>query len=460
MIFTRSIRWRLQVWHALMLTAVIAGFGITAHRLASSDRLRGVDQELQSHITQLGIAVPPSTARETPRRPGSRPPPPPRGTGLMDQIETSGVHFAVWNSDGELQAASKNLPQGTTLPTRPKEGDSTTMRTLGDLRQVVHFNNSGRCFLVGRPIQKEITALRQLAWYLAAAGTGVLALGLLGGWWMASRAIAPIAAISDTAEKIATGDLSQRIPAATSDDELGKLASVLNSTFARLDAAFTQQARFTADAAHELRTPVTAVLMHAQNGLATSPLTDEQREAFDACARAAQRMKRLIDSLLELARLDAGQERMKHEPLDLADVASDCIDLVQALADARQITLEHHLDPATCHGDAMRLGQVVTNLLTNAIEHTRDRITITTQRQNGHALLIITDNGPGIPEEHLPHLFDRFYRAEASRTRSTDHSGLGLAISKAIVDAHGGTLEATNASEGGAVFAIRVSADC
>ena len=122
-------------------------------------------------------------------------------------------------------------------------------------------------------------------------------------------AFAPfVAVISDTGEKIATGNLSQRIPAATSEDELGKLASVLNSTFSRLDAAFAQQARFTADAAHDLRTPVTAVLMHAQNGLATTPLTDEQRESFGACQRAAQRMKRLIDSLLELARLDAGQE--------------------------------------------------------------------------------------------------------------------------------------------------------
>ncbi len=107
----------------------------------------------------------------------------------------------------------------------------------------------------------------------------------------------------------------------------------------------------------------------------------------------------------------------------------------------------------------MRLGQVVTNLLSNAIEHTRDRITITTQRQNGHALLIIADNGPGIPKEHLPHLFDRFYRAEASRTCGTDHNGLGLAISKAIVDAHGGTLEASNGSNSGAVFALQLSAE-
>ena len=457
MIFTRSIRWRIQAWHALLLTAVIAGFGITAHRLASSDRLRAVDQELQSHVSQLGIAVPPVTSREPPRRPGSRPPPPPpRGSGLLDQIEASGVHYAVWQADGVLQAASKNLPATTTLPPRPEQADISFIRTIGEVREVIYFNNSGRCFLVGRPIQKETAELRQLAWYLAAAGAGVLTLGLLGGWWMASRAIAPITTISDTAEKIATGDLSQRIPSATSDDELGKLASVLNSTFSRLDAAFTQQARFTADAAHELRTPVAAVLMHAQNGLATEALTDEQRESFEAGQRAAQRMKRLIDSLLELARLDAGQEPMKCEPLDLADVASDCIDLVEGLADGRNITLETRLETAPCSGDVGRIGQVVTNLLSNALEHTRDRIVITTRHETGHAILTVADNGPGIADEHLPHLFERFYRAESSR-QGSQHNGLGLAISKAIIDAHGGTIEVCSSiPEGGASFVLRL----
>lgn len=451
MTFTRSIRWRLQAWHALLLTAVIAGFGITAHRLASSDRLRAVDQELQAFVAQLSIAVPPSQGNESLRRGGERPPPP-RGTGMLDQIKAGGVHFAVWNSDGSPQVSSADLPK----PERGTEGDTMLMRTVDDMRQAVHFTGAGRCFLVGRSIANAQQELRQLAWYLAAAGAGVLALGLLGGWWLAARAIQPIQAISETAEKIATGDLSQRIPVAKSEDELGRLAGVLNSTFSRLDAAFTQQARFTADAAHELRTPVAAVLMHSQNGLATELLTDEQRESFDACQRAAQRMKRLIDSLLELSRLDAGQEPIKREPLDLAEVASDCIDLVEGLAEGRNITLETHLEMAPCSGDIGRIGQVVTNLLSNAIEHTRDRITITTQRQNGHAILTVTDNGPGIPTEHLPHLFDRFYRAEASRTRGSEHNGLGLAISKAIVDAHGGEIVIESQEAKGSKFIVRL----
>jgi two-component system OmpR family sensor kinase len=169
-------------------------------------------------------------------------------------------------------------------------------------------------------------------------------------------------------------------------------------------------------------------------------------------------MKRLIDSLLELARLDAGQELMKREPLDLANIASDCIDLVQTLADARNLKLELHLDPTPCLGDAQRLGQVVTNLLTNAIEHTKDRIIITTKREGDHVRLNVSDNGPGIAQEHLEHLFERFYRADAARSRGTEHNGLGLAISKTIVEAHGGRLEAMNYTEGGAVLTMTIVA--
>lgn len=442
MIFNRSIRWRLQIWHGLVLVAVVTGFGITAHRLVSIQKLREVDQELQAHVAQLGISFPPAQSREGASKPPTRP-----GASTAEQIIATGAYFIVWNADGSEQARSPNAPANL-----KKAPASAGEFTRGDDRVVVHFTGAGRCFLAGRPVKAELEKLRQLAWYLAAAGGGVLAIGLIGGGWMTSRAIRPIAIIGETAEKIATGDLSQRIPP-VSEDELGKLAAVLNSTFSRLDAAFTQQARFTADAAHELRTPVAAMLMHAQNGLASENLTDEQGEAFGACKRAAQRMKRLIDSLLELSRLDAGQEPMRHEPCDLADVAQDCLDLVQALAQARQIAIEAQLHSAPCLGDAERLGQVVINMLSNAIEHARDRIHITTRRENGHVTLTVSDNGPGIPAEHMPHVFERFYRVDSSR-QSSQHNGLGLAISKAIVDAHAGTLSAGTVSSGGARFEI------
>jgi len=313
MIF-RSIRWRIQMWYGALLVIVVAGFGITAHRLASADRLRQIDEALQADAAQLAVAVPPPPDERTPARPpANRPLPPPReGGGSLETLLPANHYFIVWRPDGREQIRSANAPPDLVPPASVAES-AHAARTRGTAREFYRFTGAGRCFLVGRSIAAELADLHRLAWYLAAAGGAVLAVGLIGGGWLAARAIQPISQISATAEKIAAGDLGQRIPSADADNELGRLAGVLNSTFSRLEAAFTQQARFTADAAHELRTPVTVMLTHAQNGLACEGLAEEPREAFEACQRAAQRMRSLLESLLELARLDAGQEAMRRE---------------------------------------------------------------------------------------------------------------------------------------------------
>jgi heavy metal sensor kinase len=277
------------------------------------------------------------------------------------------------------------------------------------------------------------------------------------GWWVSSRAIRPIRDISATAEKIAGGDLSQRIKSRGFASELQTLARVLNSTFSRLDAAFTQQAHFTADAAHELRTPVSVMLMHAQNGLACEGLTEEQRESFEACQRAAQRMRRLIESLLQLARLDAGEETLKHDRFDLAGTAQDCVALVQPLAEKRGVQIFQDIDAVAAMGDSDRVAQVITNLLTNAIEYNQlhGQVNVKLHRENGSTILTVTDTGHGITPADLPHVFERFYRADTSRS-STHSNGLGLAISKAIVEAQGGTLAADSPPGQGATFTMRL----
>src|SRR6185503_11200869 len=212
-----------------------------------------------------------------------------------------------------------------------------------------------------------------LAWWLVVAGGAVLVLGLAGGWWLATRAIRPIDDISATAVKIAGGDLSRRISAAETDDELGRLAGVLNSAFARLEAAFGQQARFTADASHELRTPVSVILTQTQTALGRERNAAEYRETIEACQRAAQRMRQLIESLLELARLDAGQEPIQRERFDLSRTVRECVELVRPLAVDRSVQIHCDLSPVECLGDANRLGQVVTNLLSNAVHFNHER---------------------------------------------------------------------------------------
>jgi signal transduction histidine kinase len=239
---------------------------------------------------------------------------------------------------------------------------------------------------------------------------------------------------------------------------LGRLAGVLNSTFARLEAAFAQQAQFTADASHDLRTPLAVIITEAQTALARERSAAEYRETLEGCLSTAQQMRRLTESLLELARFDAGQESMRREPFDLAQVARDCVELVRPLAARRGIKLDCELAAVQCQGDAERLSQVVTNLLTNAIQFNRDQgtIRVSLNANNSNAQLQVADTGEGIAAEDLPHIFERFYRADKSRSRAEGRNGLGLAICKAIVDAHGGSIGVTSQVGAGSTFTVKL----
>jgi len=266
----------------------------------------------------------------------------------------------------------------------------------------------------------------------------------------------PIENISAAAVKISAGDLSQRINVAEAESELGQLAAVLNSTFARLEAAFAQQQQFTADAAHELRTPVSVMLTQTQTALNRERSGAEYRETLEACQRASQRMRKLIESLLELARLDAGQETLKRLRFDLSQMANDCVELVRPLADERGVKILSELAPLEITGDSERLAQVVINLLTNAIQYNRSggEARLKLESPGNLAVLTVADTGPGIPIEDLPHVFERFYRGDKSR--SSGNTGLGLAISKAIVEAHGGTIEVLSKPGAGTTFTVRL----
>ena len=498
---TRTIRARFQLWLAFLLVCVLSGFGISLFQLQRVQQFKKIDEELELRVAALSGAL-----RGGPRfepgfrgEPGPRPapdsfkrgrdesattpdfpmgPPPfmPRGgerrmrfgprdfqvppqiASLFDETRTNDFYFAVWSFDNSVLKRSTNTPAGLQQPERTIGPLITRKETIGTDRRAFLYTEIGDCVLVGRSIEADLAAMRTFVWGLLAAGLAVLALGMGGGWRLVTHALSPIDDISAAAAKIAAGDLSQRINTAETDNELGRLAGVLNSTFSRLEAAFSQQGRFTADAAHELRTPVSVLLTHAQNGLASPGLTEEQREAFEACQRAGQRMRRLIESLLQLARLDAGQEDIKHEAFDLSCVAQECIEMVRPLAAERQVSILSELPPAECQGDAERIGQVIMNLLTNAIYFNKDggEIRVCTESGNGSVALSIADTGEGIPAEDLPHVFERFYRVDKSRSRRQGRTGLGLAICKAIVDAHGGTLTATSQVGGGSWFKVTI----
>ncbi|TAK94547.1 MAG: HAMP domain-containing protein [Verrucomicrobia bacterium] len=369
-------------------------------------------------------------------------------------------YFTVWSrNSGAVLRRSTNAPANVTQPLRPGRDTGVYLRTRGTVREAFHYTELGDCILAGRTIVTELAASSRFAGWLIAGGCAVLLLGLGGVWLLAGRALKPVEVISGAATRIAAGNLAERINVSETDDELGQLANTLNTTFARLETAFAQQKQFTADASHELRTPLAVMISEAQTTLARERTAADYRETVQACLDTAQQMRKLTESLLQLARFDAGQEKIRRDPLDLARVARDCVAQLHPLADARGVRINCELSPAETRGDADLLARVLTNLITNAIQHSRanGEIHLATRAHAGEASLTVADNGSGIAPEDLPHLFERFYRADKARARANGNSGLGLAICKAIVDAHGGSITAASRAGGGAEFAVRLS---
>lgn len=465
--FLNSIKWRLQLWYGFFLTLVLLAFGNTAYQLERDRQHRLIVDDFDRHFKMVvdTMQMPPPFPGRPPAEfiPENQPPPgrPPQGLHLslrteelMRQVGATGYYYVIWSPDGKELMCSTNTPPGVTMPAR-----AGTERMRGEFREFAAPVPAPRpefIVLVGRSIAAELKDLHLVALKLTALGGWILFVGLVVGWWIASRAIRPIDNISTAAAKISAGDLSQRINVAETESELGRLAGVLNSTFARLETAFAQQQQFTADAAHELRTPVSVVLTQTQTALNRERSPGEYREVLEACQRSAQRMRRLIESLLELARLDAGQESLKRLRFDFSKTIADSVELTRPLADERNVKILTDLVSAEITGDAERLALVITNLLINAIQYNRPdgEVRLKLEEQAGLAVLTVSDTGPGISAEDLPHVFERFYRGDKSRTDSNGNAGLGLAISKAIVEAHGGTISVSSQPGTGTTFTV------
>lgn len=492
--FFQSIGWRLQLWHGLLLGLVLAGFGFTAWDLRRTEQMRRIDGELEERIAVVVGALrrstgipnrpppdrqpldrqkrpPPEENRPPQKRPpaaerpavaNAAPPPEPRLFERELAVFQGGLgrqfYYVTWLADGKELLKSTNAPAGLARPER--QGPPRDSRSRGTLRERFHFTPTDECVLVGRDIGADLAEGRHFGWVLMGAGALVLLAGLAGGWWISQHALRPIAEISATAAKISTGDLAQRIHSADQSSELGELVNVLNETFARLQDSFARQARFTADASHELRTPVSVVLTQTQTALARERPAVEYRESLEACQRAAQRMRRLTDSLLTLARLEANPKPVEFGACDLAQIAKEACDLVRPLADAQGISVALESAPALCRGNAEQLGQVVTNLLSNAVSYNRPggSVRVRVLAEAPWVTLTVQDTGVGMAPEDLPHIFERFYRADKARSNAGGHCGLGLTIVKAIVEAHGGVIDVASERAQGSVFTVRLPA--
>ena len=484
----KSIKWRLQLWYGLILVAVLVGFGVTAYQLERGRQLHRIDDDLHRRFAGLTDAlhqahphgrgrplpgeVPPDEGPDGPPPRDHLPPNfslPPSVGSWFDTNQPNEFYFILYSRDGNKIASGGKLPDrqvsakpyGSMMAINrtpyPADLKPPPAWTADGFREIQNMTPGGEKIVVGCSLAPELHELDLAAVNLTAIGVLILLVGLAGGWWFVGRALSPISAISATAAKISAGDLSQRINTAEAESELGQLAAVLNSTFARLEAAFAQQKQFAADAAHELRTPVSIMLTQTQTALNRERDAAGYKQAVEACHRAAQRMRRLIESLLELTRFDAGQEALKRLKFDLAKTVTDSVEMVQTLADERRVKIIPEVRPLEMTGDPERMAQVVTNLLTNAIQFNKPEgeVRLKLYREGELAVLQISDTGKGIAPEDLPRVFERFYRADKSRT-GAGNSGLGLSICTAIVEAHGGTIEASSVRSAGSTFVVRL----
>jgi heavy metal sensor kinase len=306
------------------------------------------------------------------------------------------------------------------------------------------------------PVQ---TTLDRLFLRLALGLPLAIILMTAGGYWLIRRALAPVEQVTRAAERITQHNLNERLPVSNTGDELERLSVSLNRMIARLNDAFLNSKRFVADASHELRTPLT-ILRGELETMAEDPrLVLEWRERTASLLEETERLSRIVEQLFALSRLDAGEAQTEWAQFDLAELARSTAEQMNLLAEDKGISITcDAAQPVNVEGDRARLKQVVVNLLDNAIKYTPKRggIQMRIHAVNGHAVLEVEDNGMGIAQEALPHVFERFYRVDRTRSGESEGAGLGLSIVKSICTAHGAEVGVTSIPNVGTRFSVKL----
>ena len=369
-------------------------------------------------------------------------------------------YFAIFSADGELLRRSEfgDVPVAWTPTLRPLE-----FRNIDERREVLLRGPRSTLIVVGRNVEPELRGLAVARAQLVLISLAVLGLGSIGGWWLADNAIRPIQHISRTAEGINANNLAERIDTASMDREFQLLATTLNAMLARIESAYDMQCQFTADASHDLRTPLAILLSHCELALSRPRSPEEYQVAIGTCLSAAGRMKSLVDGLLLLARSDAGASEHQRSSVDLQELTAETTELFRPYAAEHGVELQQVGQRATCSADRQALSQVIANLLDNAIVYSGQGgvVTLRTSCTSESVCLQVQDTGPGIPENAIPRIFDRFFRVDDARMRRDESSGysgsgLGLSICKSIVEAHGGTLNVRSELTKGSLFEVRL----
>jgi two-component system heavy metal sensor histidine kinase CusS len=447
-----NIRWRLTLWNALALAVVLAFFAALVYALLRRALYEQTESLLAAAFAQLQSD--PLVADDTDARLDH----------WADEFkEHQNLLCVIYRPDGSVQARTPGLADESVPPLPPDAGgriyDEQVPGVGRHRASARHMRLGGREFVVLllAPLGAVDHELAEVRAILLTAGPAALLLAAAFGYWLARKSLAPVDRLRRAADAITAEDLGRRLPVLNPDDEFGRLTRTINAMIARLERSFAEVRRFTADASHELRTPLTVLRSEVEVALGKPLPPADQQELLGTVLEELGRMSRLTDQLLTLSRRDAGVEQFEAVPHDLASLAGGVVEALRPLAEAKGVRLRLDAEgAAVVAGDAGRLRQVVINLLDNALKYTPEggAVTVRVGRRNGAGFLAVEDTGIGIAPEHLPHVFDRFYRVDKARTRAEGGTGLGLSIARSIVQNHGGAIHLSSIPGQGTVCTV------
>ncbi len=461
-----GFRHRLAVWYGASLALVLAGFAVVIYGVARYQLLRHHDAPLQDTAREVRriLSAHEDCEQLTPEQTMAL-----DGIGqliLVHEVEGEGRVFYRSPDTARLLTAVET--DAMHLPHAEKR-IRTIDSAFGPVRlySEAYQSRAGRRGVI-RVVQslgdivEPLGTLRYALWLMAPLAIG---LGAIGGYWLAGRALGPVAAITELAIEIEADRLGRRIPDPGTRDEIGRLVETLNQMIARLEAAFDGMKQFTADASHELRGPLATMRSALDVALSRPRTAAEYVAVLRSVGDDVDRLRAIVDGLLVLARADAGRQPLEKEPVRLDIVASEVAESFAPSAEARGVVVRAQARaPVLTDGDERWLRQLVANLVDNAVKfsaaHPRAEppaVVIAVAEDGDAAVLVVTDDGPGLPPGSFDRIFERFYRGEdgAPAQRSSGF-GLGLAIAKWIARAHGGFIKAGNRPGGGSVFTVRL----
>ena len=454
----RTLRFRFALWVAVFLLALLVLFGLFVYARLAQGLRTATDDTLRLSAAQAIAAM-----DDEGRLPASE-----TENTVAEEYQERGLTIRLFTPEGDIIQASGAF---AALPITPgslgaaRQGEdtfSTIQDPYDDERiriysaPVVQEGAVAGIIEVAQSLEHVDDALEQLQTALLISVPLLSLIAGGGSYVLVSRALARIDQITRTVRRISAEDLSTRLNFPPVDDEVGRLATTFDGMLARLDASFERERRFTADASHELRTPLTAIQVIVGTTLENRRSPAEYEQALADIAEEADRLRAVAEDLLILARGDGYQPALR-EHVDLSILLHDVTESLRPLASEKGLELTLTASEGlSLQGDRDTLIRLFVNLLDNAIKYT-ERGSITVQAQHapdGLLQIVLTDTGCGIPADHLPHVFERFYRVEASRT--TRGAGLGLTIAQEIAQAHGGTITVTSALGVGSTFVVRL----